>query len=199
MKANKPPYEEFEFEQMYHLFTRVSGNENIFRNENNYEYFLKQISKYLLPYLEIYAYCLVPQRFSLLICFRSQKEIREYFKSTDFEISTDKIHQFLMQPISNLLNSYSKAYNKMYKRKGALFVDYIKREKIDEVDLLKNILRKIHQIPTENLLKSSFQDWKYSSYNSYLNEQKSSKINRHFMMRYFSNKEDFILFHQKFI
>ena len=61
MEIKTTPYENFEFEQVYHLFTRVSGNELIFRKEGNYDYFLKQLSKYLLPYLEIYAYCLVPQ------------------------------------------------------------------------------------------------------------------------------------------
>lgn len=195
MKTNEPPYESFYFQQVYHLYTRVSGNESIFRNDNNYTYFLGKIEKYLLPYLEIHAYCLVPQRFSLLVCFRSQKEIFNSLKRPDEEMSEDKVHQFLMQPISNLLNSYSKAYNKMFGRKGALFVDYIKREKIDDVELLKNIFRKIHQIPSESFLKCQFQDWKYSSYQSYINEKKPSKINRELMNSYFLNKEDFIKFH----
>lgn len=199
MKTNEPPYENFEFEQIYHLYTRVSGNENLFRNDNNYTYFLSKIEKYLLPYLEIHAYCLVPQRFSLLISFRSQNEIFETLKLSDENISSDKIHKFLMQPLSNLLNSYSKAYNKMYGRKGALFIDYIKREKIDDVELLKNIVRKIHQIPTESFSNVSFEDWKYSSYSSYIHTKKTSKINRKLMMEYFINLEDFITFHQKFI
>lgn len=157
MKTNEPPYENFDFEQIYHLYTRVSGNENLFRNDNNYTYFLSKIEKYLLPYLEIHAYCLVPQRFSLLISFRSQNEIFETLKLSQI-ISPDTVHKLLMQPLSNLLNSYSKAYNKMYGRKGALFIDYIKREKIDDVELLKNIVRKIHQIPTESFSNVSFED-----------------------------------------
>ena len=199
MKTNVPPYEEFEFQQIYHLYTRVSGNENLFRSEKNYDYFLGLILKYLLPYLDIYAYCLVPQRFSFLVCFHSQKIILDFLKETHKEISNDKVHKFLMQPISNLLNSYSKAYNKMYGRKGALFVDYIKREKIDDVDLLKNTFRKIHQIPIENVVGNSIQDWKYSSYNCYLYKNKPTKINRNFMMSYFNDDDDFISFHQKFI
>lgn len=198
MKTNEPPYEEFEFEQIYHLYTRVSGNENLFRNQRNYDYFLQKIVKYLLPYLDVYAYCLVPKRFSLLVCFHSKKEICERLKILEHEISDDKTHQFLMQPISNLLNSYSKSYNKMYVRKGALFVDYIRREKIDDVDLLKNTFRKIHQIPAETFSKNILIDWKYSSYNSYLYENKTTKINRELMLSLFIDKEDFFSFHQKF-
>lgn len=199
MKTNEPPYENFEFEQIYHLYTRVSGNENIFKNDNNYNFFLGKVEKYLLPVLEIHAYCLVPQRFSFLISFRSQIEIFENLKLEDEDMSEDRIHKFLMQPVSNLLNSYSKAYNKMYGRKGALFIDYIKREKIDDVELLKNVFRKIHQIPTENFSNIVFEEWKYSSYRSYIDDQKFSKINRELMMQYFSGKDEFISFHQKFV
>ena len=199
MKTNEPPYENFEFEQIYHLYTRVSGNENIFKNDNNYNFFLGKVEKYLLPVLEIHAYCLVPQRFSFLISFRSQIEIFENLKLEDEDMSEDRIHKFLMQPVSNLLNSYSKAYNKMYGRKGALFIDYIKREKIDDVELLKNVFRKIHQIPTENFSNIAFEEWKYSSYRSYIDDQKFSKINREIMMQYFSGKDEFISFHQKFV
>lgn len=199
MKTNQPPYQNFEFEQIYHLYTRVSGNENIFKNDNNYTFFLAKVEKYLLPILEIHAYCLVPQRFSFLISFRSQAEIFKNLKLENVEISEDKIHKILMQPISNLLNSYSKSYNKMYGRKGALFIDYIKRQKIDDVELLKNIFRKIHQIPTENFSNTGFEEWKYSSYQSYLDDQKYSKIKREMMMPYFSGKDEFISFHQKFI
>ena len=199
MKTNEPPYENFEFEQIYHLYTRVSGNENIFKNDNNYNFFLGKVEKYLLPVLEIHAYCLVPQRFSFLISFRSQIEIFENLKLEDEDMSEDRIHKFLMQPVSNLLNSYSKAYNKMYGRKGALFIDYIKREKIDDVELLKNVFRKIHQIPTENFSNIAFEELKYSSYRSYIDDQKFSKINRELMMQYFSDKDEFISFHQKFV
>lgn len=198
MKTNEPPYENFEFEQIYHLYTRVSGNENIFRNESNYTFFLGKVEKYLLPILEIHAYCLVPKRFSFLVSFRSRNEISKNLKFENDVWSEDKIHKFLMQPLSNLLNSYSKAYNKMYGRRGALFIDYIKREKIDDVELLKNIFKKIHQIPNESVMSIAFEQWKYSSYRSYINVKKISKINREMMMQYFVNTEDFIHFHQKF-
>ncbi len=196
MEMKSPFYENFEFGQIYHLFTRVNGNELIFRKEDNYNYFLKQISKYLLPYLEIYAYCLVSQRFSLLVCFRSKNEIFNQLKLPEKELSSEAEHKFLMQPISNLLNSYAKAYNKMFQRKGALFFDYIKREKIDEEGQLKDIFKGIHHIPLQHGLVKSVAEWKYSSFNAYLNVNKPSKMNRDFMMRFFSNTQDFIQFHK---
>lgn len=38
-------------------------------------------------------------------------------------MNNENEHQFLMKPFSDLLNAYAKAYNKMYNRKGALFMD----------------------------------------------------------------------------
>jgi len=190
LEIKNPIYQDFEFEQIYHLFTRVSGNEMIFRKEDNYNYFLSQLSKYLLPYLEIYAYCLVPQRFSLLICFKSKNEILKTFNLPDRDFSKAEEHKFLMQPLSNFLNSYAKAYNKMFQRKGALFIDYIKREQIDDEDKLKNVFREIHHIPLQNNLIQNTEDWKFSSYKSYLNPERPSKITKNFMMGFFNDLED---------
>ncbi|QBO58657.1 transposase [Chryseobacterium salivictor] len=196
MEIKAPFYENFKFGQIYHLFTRVNGNELIFRKEDNYVYFLKQISKYLLPYLEIYAYCLVSQRLSLLVRFRPQNEIFNNLDLPERELSAEEEHKFLMQPVSNLLNSYSKAYNKMFQRKGALFIDYIKREKVDEEEQLKDIFKGIHQIPLQHRLAKSSEEWKYSSFNAYLVQNKPTKVSINFMMEFFENTQDLIKFHK---
>ena len=195
MIFNKPHYVDFEFEKVFHLYTRVSGNENIFRQDRNYLFFLDKINFYLSPYLEIHGYCLVPQRFSLLVTFRSCEEIRKILQISD-EVEIPNTHQFLMQPVSNLLNSYSKSYNKMYGRKGALFIDYIKRDKIQGDVNVKNRLRNIHQIPVENLVSDSITNWKYSSYKAYLHLEKPSRLSRENVMKLFEGKDDYVAFHK---
>lgn len=195
MEIKNPIYQDIEFEQIYHLFTRVSGNETIFRKEGNYTYFLSQVSKYLLPYSEIYAYCLAPQRFSFLVCFKSKKEILKNLNLLDKDFTKSDEHKFLMQPLSNLLNSYAKAYNKMFQRKGALFIDYIKREKLDDEESLKNTLREIHCIPIQNLLAKNPEDWKFSSYNAYLSPDKPSKVSTTFLRGFFADLDEFKKFH----
>ncbi len=198
MIIQKPIFENFEFEQIYHLFTRVSGNEMIFLKDKNYPYFLNQISKYLLPFLDIYAYCLLPKQFSLFVCFHSQSQICKNLNIEEKELSKDQEHKFLMQPVSNLLNSYAKAYNKMYQRKGALFVDFVKREKLDDEEGLKDIFRSIHQLPTQNQLVKNISDWKYSSYKAYFQSTKPTKLNRNLMTGFFENHSDYVEFHKKF-
>ncbi|MBN9312990.1 MAG: hypothetical protein BGO40_10515 [Chryseobacterium sp. 39-10] len=196
MEVTNPSYSNFQFEQIYHLYTRVSGNESVFRHQKNYDYFLSQFSKYLLPYLDVFAYCLVPQRFSFLVCFKSKNEILENLGNDDQVFTKEEEHKFLMKPLSNLLNSYAKAYNKMYNRKGALFMDYVRRENIDDDETLKNTFREIHKIPMLNQLTTNIEDWIHSSYHAYKNPEKPTKISRQLMMDYFDDIEDFVKFHQ---
>lgn len=192
MNSNDTFYVDFEFEQIYHLFTRVNGSEFLFRQESNYIYFLEIIKKYLVPILNVNAYCLAPQRFSLIICFKSKAQICKDLKLTEEEVFAKNTHQFLMQPLSNMLNSYAKSYNKMYKRKGALFVDYIKREKLEDVDLMKQVFRNVHQIPIENKLVTSLEEWKFSSFGSYSNLKKQTKVDKDFMLSLYGNQDNLL-------
>lgn len=188
-------YQDFEFEQFYRLHTSVSGGDQIFRNDSNYIFFLQKISKYLLPIMEVHGYVLLPHKFELLVLFRAKNEIMKNLHLEEKELTKEREHRFLMQPISNFLNSYAKAYNKMFQRKGALFVDYIKRDKLEDEESLIRSLCDIHMLPVQHHLVSSPQDWKYSSYGSYLNLELHSSVSRSFLLDLFGNKQNFVEMH----
>ena len=111
--------EDFDFESIYHIYSHVSGKELIFRESKNYTFFLDKIKFYICPIADIFAYCLMPNHFHLLIAFKKKEIIFENLNISITEFDDKKSHQFLMKPFSNLLNSYAKAYNKVYTRKGA--------------------------------------------------------------------------------
>ncbi len=46
--------------RMYHIWTHANGNENLFREEKNYTYFLERYNYHIEPVAETYAYCLMP-------------------------------------------------------------------------------------------------------------------------------------------
>ena len=77
-------------------------------------------------------------------------------------------------------------------------MDFIKREKFDDEEGLKEILKNIHQMPVHRKLVNDITDWKYSSYKTYLNTSKPTKINRTFMTGFFENQNEFIDFHKNF-
>lgn len=177
--------ENFEFEGVYHVFSHVNGKELIFREETNYQFFLKQLDKYILQIADIYAYCLLPNHFHLLLRFKTIESI-----------SVEDEHRSLMKNFGNFLNSYAKAFNKKYCRKGALFLNAIKRKKISDEKYLLKVLHYIHNNPVNHGFVNEIDQWKHSSYNSYLNLEKDSKLNRTEIMQYFDSLEIFRNYHQ---
>ncbi|WP_294304669.1 transposase [uncultured Chryseobacterium sp.] len=177
--------ESFEFDSVYHVFSHVNGKELIFREETNYQFFLKKLMQYILPIADIYAYCLMANHFHLLVRFKNFENI-----------PIENEHAHLMKHFGNFLNSYAKAFNKMYERKGALFLNAIKRKKITDQKYLLKVLHYIHNNPVNHGLVKDIRNWKYSSYHSYINIAKSSHIERTEMMKYFDTVNDFIAYHQ---
>ncbi|NML57816.1 transposase [Chryseobacterium cheonjiense] len=177
--------ENFECGYVYHIYTHANAKDLIFREEENYKYFLEKLIKYIIPIAEIYAYCLLPNHFHLLL----------RFKNLDDVLSEDG-HKYLMKQFSNLLNGYAKAYNKRYNRKGSLFLDYLKRKRVNDEKYLIKLLHYIHNNPVNHGFVEDIGEWKYSSYNSYINLTKESQIERTEMMQYFETVDNFIEYHK---
>jgi len=177
--------ESFEFDSVYHIFSHVNGKELIFREETNYQFFLKQLDKYILPIADIYSYCLLPNHFHLLLRFK------------DFEgVNIDEQHKYLMKRFGDFLNSYAKAFNKMYERRGALFLNAIKRKKVTDEKYLMKVLHYIHNNPVNHGFVNKIDEWKHSSCISYLNPEKESKLERMEIMQYFDSLNVFRNYHQ---
>ncbi|GHT10354.1 hypothetical protein FACS189432_06850 [Bacteroidia bacterium] len=66
------PLEEGKF---YHIYNQGNNHENIFYNDKNYIYFMQKLDRYLSDYLEIYAFCLMPNHFHLLVRIKTIDEL----------------------------------------------------------------------------------------------------------------------------
>ena len=62
----------FETEEIYHLYNRGVNRGNIFFDESNYYFFINRVKHYLLPVMDIIAYCLMPTHYHLLIRVTSE-------------------------------------------------------------------------------------------------------------------------------
>lgn len=51
----------------YHIFNRGINHQNIFYKERNYPYFLDLVKRHLTEYIDILAYCLLPNHFHMVI------------------------------------------------------------------------------------------------------------------------------------
>ena len=66
-------------EKYYHIYNHANGRDNLFISVENYEYFLRQWTKYINPIANTLAYCLMPNHFHCLVLIKDQEEIEASF------------------------------------------------------------------------------------------------------------------------
>lgn len=155
-----------EAEQFYHIYNRAIGKEILFKEEENYSFFLRRFQKYLMPIVDTYSWCLLPNHFHFLIKVKPGKVIKEHFKIMKPTKRYDPLGEgdFIMERFSNFFNSYTKSFNKKYNRKGGLFIDYMRRVCIKDEDQLCATVFYIHKNPVHHGISKNIENWKWSSY-----------------------------------
>lgn len=202
MSNSKQKYfESFQSDKIYHIYNHAVGHENLFRDRENYLYFLKKYGQYIQPVCKTFAYCLMPNHFHFLIEIRSIEELYNHFKflkSGDNIIKFEDFNgpEFVMQQFSNLFNAYAKAYNKRYKRRGALFNDYLRRKIVDQARYFSTLIYYIHTNAIHHKFCNNISEWEFTSYESILSG-KSTKLERERAISWFGNSKDFSEFHHK--
>ena len=183
-------------DHFYHVFNHAVGTENLFRETDNYSYFLDLAIKHIVPVADFYAYNLLPNHFHFLIKIKSEQELADHYKfQKDIVAEADMDWpKYVMQQFSNFCNAYAKAYNKRFERRGALFLDYLKRNPVDTPEYMKHCIHYIHFNAIHHGLCTSIDDWYWTSYHALL-KVKPSKIQRELVLENFEGKQQFINFH----
>lgn len=182
-----------EVEKYYHIYNCANGNENLFKEEENFRYFLKQWEKYISPIADTYAYCLMPNHIHFLIQIKGEEEILNLGGFQNLQ-GLERTSKIISKKFSNLFNSYTKAFNKRYERRGSLFSPNFKRKEITSKNYLKNLVCYIHRNPVHHGFCAELDEWKFSSYHAYLSNS-SSKINRSYILNQFEDKNNFMATH----
>ena len=53
--------------EYYHIYNRGNNRENLFRQERNYDYFMRLYAQYIAPVALTFAFSLLPNHFHLLV------------------------------------------------------------------------------------------------------------------------------------
>lgn len=134
----------------YHVFARGNNREPIFFEEDNYQRFLANLERFRtsLDY-EIYAYCLLPNHFHLLLQVN--------------KINLSKIMQILM-------TAYTMHINKKYNRVGHIFQGRFQSIIVEKETYLLQVHRYIHLNPFKAGLVDDLKMYPWSSYKQYFTE-----------------------------
>ena len=83
-----------------------------------------------------------------MLFFYSKKDSNNK-KIENFE-TLEEFSKFISQQFSNLFNGYTQAFNKMYDRKGSLFIPRFKRKIVDNEEYNKKLIAYIHLNPVKH-------------------------------------------------
>ncbi len=201
-------------EKYYHVFNHANGDENIFRKNDNYLFFLKKYDQYITQIADTFAYCLLPNHFHFVIKIKGEKELSEFFKEkllkrkrtlqefqtlggfgVEFE-TLGELKRLISLQFSHLFNSYSQALNKQQNRKGSLFRQNFKRKLIASEEYLRELIHYVHYNPVHHGFVDDIRDWEFSSYESFFSD-KATKLKRNEVIELFEDVDNFYYFHQK--
>ena len=173
-------------DHVYHIFNRTKGNDLMFTQERNYQFFLKKYIEYLHPFLDTYKYYLLDNHFHFLIKIKSEAEIKDYLQTSDFRHKTpsavDKnCIEIIQLQFQRFFGSYAKAFNKQENRPGSLPERPFKRKLIAKESYFGYAVYYIHSNSEKHGLSTNFRTWQWSSYQSYLSE-KETKLKRDFIL-----------------
>ena len=175
---------------IYHIYNRGVDRTTIFREEENYRFFLKNYIKHIEPVAATYAYCLQPNHFHFVV--------RTYPKPPTPTQPTPqrskKTSEVVVEPsqaFSNFFNGYVRSFNKLYKRTGGLFEGRFGRKPVYDTAYLMRLITYVHQNPQLHGLVDDFRSWTYSSFGAFVRANARSRIARDVVFGIFGGVESF--------
>ncbi|HBX51643.1 MAG: hypothetical protein A2W98_02260 [Bacteroidetes bacterium GWF2_33_38] len=183
-------------EKYYHIYNHAVGNSNLFETEDNYYFFLEKYKQYISPYVDTFAYCLMPNHFHLAVRIKDLTGFENLDIPTLTKFDEDSFSEFVSKQFSNFFSSYSQAFNKQQSRRGSLFERPFKRKHITTDEYFKILIHYIHYNPVHLEFVNDLRDWKYSSYESYFSS-KTTLIKRDEAISWFGDVKNFEEFHKQ--
>lgn len=171
---------------IYHLYNRCPDGNTLFKDHQDYEYFLQLLKEYLseeyahdhltgllkptnlATKAQLYAYCLLPNHFHLLIQQNDNASVSRFARC--------------------VMTSYALRFNRKYHHIGSIFQGKLRGILIDSDCYLLHVTRYIHRnalpfVPSYHDLAA----YPYSSYGYYLNQKHASWINPKPVLAYFAS------------
>ncbi len=169
--------------EVYHVYNRGVDKRNTFLIEKDHLRFMKSVDQFKNDknnmFVEILAYCLMPNHFHLLIKQKSENGISIF--------------------MHKLGTGYTKYFNKKYNRSGSLFESTFKAKHVKNEEYYKHVSKYIHLNPSSlikqlpaNEHKLFLINYRWSSLYDYIIN--SSSLISLEILKLFKNSNDYLNF-----
>jgi len=169
--------------ELYHIYNWGNNRENIFYEPRNYRYFLELYAKYLDPWLETYAYCLLPNHFHLVVRVRQPEDNH-----------IDSLPGLISKQFATFFGTYTKAINAAYPRSGRLFSDRFQRKRVEKEAYFIQLIKYVHHNPQKHHLVDNFLQWPHSSYKT-ITSHHPTRLARQAVLEGFGGLDAFVEAH----
>ena len=157
--------------EVFHIYNRGNNRERIFFERESYLFFLRRVRKYLVPVLDIVAYCLMPTHYHLMV----------QIKTAEAPAVSRAMMRFSV--------SYTKAINKRYDRVGSVFQGAFQAKRIDNDVYLTHLSRYIHLNPMLAGYGAAPEEWEFSSYPEYIGLREGTLPQPEIVLSHFQSSE----------
>jgi REP element-mobilizing transposase RayT len=166
----------------YHFYNRGNNRQAVFFETENYLYFLRGVKKYLVPFVSIVVYCLMPTHYHILVKVKHQ---------TSEVLKTSEVSAQVSLAMQKFLISYTKAINKRFSRVGSLFQGQFQAKPIQTDTHLQNLCVYIHANPVKDGLVVAPEDWIYSNYLEWLGLRDGTLVDLEFIQEHFGSPAEY--------
>ncbi|MBI1782838.1 MAG: hypothetical protein HYR66_15955 [Sphingobacteriales bacterium] len=206
MPVNKKYISDFLPNRYIHIIGKAAGNTQLFMNDDNRTYFLKKYAAYSNGYFDTYAYTLLDNHVHFLVKCTDDVLLREHLKT--FQPDMLKTHQkkYLYEEINfseacefqfkDFFIAYAMAYNKMFNRRGALFINPFRRILVEDESHFTMLIIYIHANVLKHGVRKDFMNYNWSSFKAFLSG-KSTLLKREEVLDWFGGTEQFMKVHQE--
>jgi putative transposase len=187
---------------VYHICTHAVKNNNLFREPENYVFFLNRYKNYIPHVAHTFAYCQMPNHVHFSVQMKTEEELLIYFNTPIIDpktnkilktkkVSTEELPHLLSYQFSHLFNSYTKSYNKLYKCRGSLFERSFNRFPINDRQYFKTAICYILVNPIHHGFTNDFKEWVHSAYWHLVTDDEPTFLKRDTVFSVFGGKENF--------
>ncbi len=200
----------FEEDRIYHVYNQGNNREKIFLTRNNYQLFHEKMDRFICPYADILAWCLMPNHFHLMILVNEvelfyEKKSKKFLNKSEIVNKNTCKKRALNESIGILLRSYTRIINAENEFTGSLFR---KRSKANVINSFKGLqpnfwkskiaifnmlpenqypqicFNYIHHNPVKAGLVSKDIDWEFSSARDYANLRSNGIVKKELARTY---------------
>lgn len=187
--------EKLQYDKFYHIYSHGVGNRNVFKESENYEFFLDLYEKYIEPIADTYAWVLMPNHVHFVVKIKLEEEVAAYITNLTSDRGKNKNDKPIKigspsQQFAKLFNAYAQSFNKWTEARGSLFERPFKRKQVKNIHYLKKLILYIHNNPIHHGFCEHPLEYPWSSYLSCISV-KPTKLQRDDVIAWFDGQANF--------